>query len=594
MISLQLTKLHNAGSRCPRAAVMIASVIAASLAITPAARAQQTWTNGGGDGLWSNLSNWAGGTPGIYRDFGDAGVGSSTANAYLGPMWQLRVFNSTGTHAVNLASGTVFMNTFATLEIGKNATGAIQFSNGTFSVAQAGSSPLRLGRAESTTAANGTLIGTSSLVATMGFNGLSTVGYADSSANASATMNMADSDNGSLTFASLRAGYTQGTGVATSNMSFGDNWTFNIGSSGARGEMVFGSASSTGTANSSFTTGTGGSFTAYTNSLYVGTGATATSKTSIVDLSGINNGLIDHSGGNSSFSVGRGAGSGSLQLGSNWTMNVNTNHAAFIGYDGGTGSITGTNMTLSGSIPYLYVGTLDSGSVGGNGTLDMGGGSMGSGLVVSAYLRIGNGGNSTGTVKFGSGLVSMTATTDIGDGGTGGVEGLMELRGTQFTAGSSAVVNVNNSGRLNILVSDTSSGLILNRANSGALTIADTVAAGNGILATFVNNPTGYNFLGTAEDYDSIYWAVKWSGNQSSSLNSFLTAGKIGYNTAGLTGDLAGATPEVIYDADTNSTYYGIYVSAVPEPGAIALASCGMAIVGWSFAQRRRRAAKSA
>ena len=139
---------HKAGSRCMRWASIIAVVVSATFALAPAANAQQTWTNGGGDGLWSNLSNWAGGTPGIYRDFGDAGVGSSTANAYQGPMWQLRVFNSTGTHAVNLASGTVFMNTFATLEIGRNATGAIQFSNGTFSVAQAGSSPLRLGRAD--------------------------------------------------------------------------------------------------------------------------------------------------------------------------------------------------------------------------------------------------------------------------------------------------------------------------------------------------------------------------------------------------------------------------------------------------------------
>jgi hypothetical protein len=584
------TTLRNAGARLARFCLPAAVLLAANVVITPAAHAQ-TWTNGGGNGLWSNLSNWTA-TPGVYRYFDNTGVGASTANAYSNNFWGLFVTNSTGTHAININSGTLAFGTYSQIEIGNSATGAMQLSNGTFLAPQLNSQPLRLGRAN-TAAAAGTLIGTSSLTTTLGFTGLSTVGYADSTFNAAANLNMADSDNGSLTFASLRAAFTQSTGIATSNMSFGDNWTFNIGSSGARGEMVFGSASSTGTANSSFTTGTGGSFTAYTSSLYVGTGANTTSKTSIVDMSGINNGLIDHSGGNSSFSVGRGAGSGSLKLGSDWTMNVNTDHAVFIGYDGGTGSITGTNMTLSGSIPYLYVGTLDSGAVGGNGTLDMGGGSMGSGLVVSAYLRIGNGGNSTGTVKFGSGLVAVNGTTDIGDGGTTGVEGLLELRGTQFTGGAAAIVNVQNSGRLNILVSDTSSGLILTRANSAALTIADTLSNGNGILATFQNNPTGFNFLGTAESHDSIYWAIKWSGDQQSSLNSFISANKIGANTSGLTGDLAGATPEVIYDAGSNSTYYGIYVSAVPEPGTLALASCGMALAGWSVA-RRRRAAQAA
>ena len=579
---------HKAGSRCMRWASIIAVVVSATFALAPAANAQQTWTNGGGDGLWSNLSNWAGGTPGIYRDFGDTGVGSSTANAYQGPMWQLRVFNSTGTHAVNLASGTVFMNTFATLEIGRNATGAIQFSNGTFSVAQAGSSPLRLGRAESTTAANGTLIGTSSLVASMGFNGLSTVGYADSTANATATMNMADSDNGSLTFANIRAGYANSTGTALSTMSFGDNWAFNVGTSGARGEISLGYSVAAGTGSSSFTAGTGGSFTAYTNTLNIAAGSNTTSKTSTINLSGINGGLIDHSGGNGSFNIGRGVGSGSLAVGSNWTMTWNAT-AAYIGYDGGTGSVTGTNMTLQGAIPFLYVGTLDSGTVGGNGTLDMGGGSMGTGLTVSNWLRVGNGGNSTGTVKFGSGSVVSTAQTDIGDTGASGVEGLMELYGAQFTSGSTATFNVNNSGRLNILVSDTSSGLILNRANSGALTIADTVANGNGILATFQNNPTGYNFLGTSGD--PIYWAIKWAGNRTTDLNGFLTAGKIGANTAGLTGDLAGTSPEVIYDSTNDVTYYGIYVSAVPEPSTIALASCGLALAGWSLRRRARKAA---
>jgi hypothetical protein len=157
-----------------------------------------------------------------------------------------------------------------------------------------------------------------------------------------------------------------------------------------------------------------------------------------------------------------------------------------------------------------------------------------------------------------------------------------------FTAGTSAIVNVNNSGRLNILVSDTSSGLILDRAATAALTIADTVANGNGILATFQNNPTGgYNFLGTSGD--PIYWAIKWAGNRTTDLNGFLTAGKIAANTAGLTGGLAGATPQVIYDG--TDTYYGIYVSAVPEPSTIALASCGLALAGWSLRRRARKAA---
>lgn len=568
-----------------RVPVLTGLVLASCLALAPAVQAQQTWTNGGGDGLWSNLSNWAGGTPGIYRFFNDTGVGASTANAYRGPIWWLQATNSTGTHAVNLSSGTLTMQN-TQIEIGLNATGAMQFSNGTFSGAQAGSQPLRLGRAQSA-AANGTLIGTSSLVASMGFNGLSTVGYADSTFNGSATLDMADSDGGSLTFANLRAGYANTTGVATSTMSFGDNWTFNVGTSGARAELSAGYAASTGTAGSSFTAGSGGNFTAYTNTLNIGSGANTTTKSSTVNLSGINGGTLDHSGGNGSFNVGRGAGSGSLVVGSGWTMNWNV-AAAYIGYDGGTGSITGTNMILSGSIPYLYVGVKDSAGTGGYGTLDMGGGSMGSGLTISTSFRIGSTGDSTGTVKFGSGLVAMNGTADVGDGGASGVEGLLELRGTQFTAGASAVVNVQNSGRLNILVSNTSSGLILDRANSGALTIADTVTNGNGILATFLNNPTGFSYPGTAGQHDSIYWAIKWAGDQSSTLTSLISADKVEWDVSGLTGGLAGATPEVIYDAGTNATYLGIYVSAVPEPGTLALAAGGAVVAGWSMIRRRR------
>jgi hypothetical protein len=583
------TKLRNAGSRFPRVCLPAAVLLAVSVVITPAAHAQ-TWTNGGGDGLWSNLSNWTS-TPGVYRYFDNTGVGPSTANAYSNNFWALYVTNSTGTHAININSGTLAFGSFSQIEIGSNATGAMQLSNGTFLAPQAGSQPLRLGRANSAAAA-GTLIGTSSLTTTLGFTGLSTVGYADSTFNAAANLNMADSDNGSLTFASLRAGYANTTGVASSTMSFGDNWTFNIGTSGARAEMSLGYATSTGSASSSFTAGTGGNFTAYTNTLNIGAGSNTTTKTSTVNLSGINGGLIDHSGGNGSFNIGRGAGSGSLAVGSGWTMNWNIT-AAYIGYDGGTGSVTGTNMILQGAIPYLYVGTRDSAGTGGYGTLDMGGGSMGTGLTVSTWLRVGNGGDSTGTVKFGSGSVTSSAQTDIGDATTTGVEGLMELNRTMFTSGSTATFNVNNSGRLNILVSDTSSGLILTRANSAALTIADTLANGNGILATFQNNPTGYSYLGTAESHDSIYWAIKWAGDQQSSLNSFISANKIGANTSGLTGGLAGATPAVIYDAGSNSTYYGMYVSAVPEPGTLALASCGIALAGWSVA-RRRRASRAA
>lgn len=568
-----------------RRLVSVFTCLVVASCLTPAAHAQQTWTNAGGDGLWSNLSNWSGGTPGIYRFFDDTGVGASTANAYRGPIWWLKATNSTGTHAVDLSSATLTMEN-TQIEIGQNATGAMQFSNGIFSAAQAGSQPLRLGRAQSA-AASGTFNGTSTLTASLGFNGLSTVGYADSTFNGSATMDMGDSDNGSLTFANIRAGYANTTGTASSTMSFGDNWAFNIGTSATRAELSLGYAAGAGTGSSSFTAGNGGSFTAYTSTLNLGGGSNTTSKTSTVDVSGIDGGLIDHSGGNGSFNIGRGAGSGSLAVGSGWTMNWNAT-AAYIGYDGGTGSVTGTNMILQGAIPFLYVGVRDSAGAGGFGTLDMGGGSMGTGLTISTALRVGSTGTSTGTVKFGSGLVAMNGTADIGDGDTSGVEGLMELRGTLFTAGTSAAVNVQNSGRLNILVSGTSSGLILDRANTAALTIADTVAAGNGILATFQTNPTGFNFPGTAQSHDSVYWAVKWAGDQSSALSTFVSQGKIGWDTSGLTGGLAGVTPQVFYDSDDNATYLGMYVSAVPEPGMLALAIGGLAVAGGVVRRRRR------
>lgn len=579
--------LHLAVSPWPRGLHALAVVAVCGLGLTGPAYGQfgqSTWTNGTGNGLWSDAGNWDI-TPNAYRFFTNVGVGPSTANANRS-FWWLNVSNSTGLHAVDIAGGTIQLSN-TQIEVGNSNTGAIQFSNGTFSGPQAGSQPLRLGRAQ-TAAASGTFNGTSTLTASMGFTGLSTIGYADSSFNASATMDMGASDNGSLTFASVRAGYANTTGTASSTMSFGDNWAFNVGTSSSRAEMSLGYATSTGTGSSSLTAGNGGSFTAYTNTLNLGAGSNTTTKTSTVNLSGIDGGLIDHTGGNGSFNIGRGAGSGSLAVGSGWTMNWNAT-AAYIGYDGGTGSVTGTNMILQGAIPFLYVGVRDSAGAGGFGTLDMGGGSMGTGLTISTALRIGSTGTSTGTVKFGSGLVAMNGTADVGDGGTSGVEGLMELRGTQFTAGTSAVVNVNNSGRLDILVNGTSAGLILDRANSAALTIADTVAAGNGILATFQTNPTGFNFPGTAQSHDSVYWAIKWAGDQSSTLNTFVSQGKIGWNTSGLTGGLAGATPQVFYDSDDNATYLGMYVAAVPEPSVLALVGAGAAVAGGVLLRRGRR-----
>ncbi len=551
--------------------------VACGLGLNASAVAQ-TWTNGASTGLWSNNANWST-TPGVNRTFDDTAVGSSTADGNRTGLWALNVSNTTSTHAVDLAAGTLSFSGFPELNIGLSTRGAIEFSNGSISMATSGSQPMEIGRAQ-TAAADGTMNGTGTLQATLAARNLSVIGYADGAFNAAGAIGMASSDNGSLTMGSLRAGYANTTGTASSTMSFGDNWAFSFGTSATRAELSLGYAAGAGTGSSSFTAGTGGSFTAYTSTLNLAAGSNTTSKTSTVDLSGIDGGLIDHSGGNGSFNIGRGAGSGSLAVGSGWTMNWNVT-AAYIGDSGGTGSVTGTNMTLQGAIPYLYVGNS------GYGTLDMGGGSMGTGLTISTELRVGFTGDSTGAVKFGSGLVAMNGTTNIGDGGAGGLEGLLELRGTMFTAGTSAIVNVNNSGRLNILVSDASSGLILDRAATAALTIADTVANGNGILATFQNNPTGYNFLGTSGD--PIYWAIKWAGNRTTDLNGFLTAGKIAANTAGLTGGLAGATPQVIYDG--TDTYYGVYVSAVPEPSTIALASCGLALAGWSL---RRRACKAA
>jgi hypothetical protein len=570
--------------RFARRLAIVAASLAILIAIGPIAPAQ-TWTNGAGTGLWSNNANWSA-TPGINRTFNDTAVGSSTADGNRTGLSALNVSNSSSTHAVNLAAGTLSFSGFPELNIGLSARGSIEFSNGSISMATSGAQPMEIGRAV-TAAADGTMAGTSTLQATLAAGGLSLIGHADGAFGATGVLDMANSNNGSLTLGSLRAGWANSSGPASATMSFGNNWAFTIGTAGARSDFNLGYASA-GTGSGSFTTGTGGSFTAYTSTLNIGAGSNTTSKTSTMNLSGINNGLIDHSGGNGSFNIGRGAGSGSLAVGSGWTMNWNVT-AAYIGYDGGTGSVTGTNMTLSGSIPYLYVGTRDSAGTGGYGTLDMGGGSMGSGLVVSTSLRIGNGGDSTGTVKFGSGLVSSIAQTDIGDTTASGVEGLMELRGTQFTSGSSAAFNVNNSGRLNIYVSNTSSGLILTRGNSAALTIADTVANGNGIFATFLNNPTGYDYLGTAGD--PIYWAMKWSGDQTASLNSLISAGKIGWDASGLTAGLAGQTPQSFYDAGTDSTYLGYYVTAVPEPGSFALAACGMALAGWSIARRRARAA---
>jgi hypothetical protein len=566
----------------------IAVAVCALGATAPAASAS-TWTNGGGDGLWSNSLNWNGSASSVYRHFTDTAVGASTANANRSA-WVFYVTNASGTHAVNIASGTISLNTFAGLEIGNSGTGAIEFSNGTFSVAQPGSSQLRLGYANAASA-NGTLIGTSSLVANMGFRNLSTVGYSENANTASAKLDMGASDNGSLTFAALRAGWANGTGAASSDMSFGDNWTFNVGTSGTRGELALGYVVSTGSASSSFTAGTGGSFTAYANSFHAGGGNNVTTtRNSTVDLSGMDGGLIDvSSASNRQFNIGRGAGTSSVDLGSNWTVNVALNHTMLIGTDGGTGSLVGNNLTLSGSAGFLYVGAHDESTATGAGLLDMGGGSFGTGLTVGS-IRVGFGGSSSGTARLGSGTFAFTGSADIGDAGASGVEGLVELDGTDWTGGASAVVNVNNSGRLNIFVNGTSSGLILNRAASAALTIADTVANGNGILATFQSNPTGYDYLGTAGD--PIYWAIKWAGDQQTSLQSFVTAGKIAYDTSSLTGGLASATPQVIYDSVANETYYGIYVSAVPEPGSLALAAGGLAIAGWSL--RRRRSCRAA
>jgi hypothetical protein len=557
--------------------------VACGLGLNASAVAQ-TWTNGASTGLWSNSANWSA-TPGINRTFDDTAVGSSTADGNRTGLWALNVSNTTGTHQVNLDAGTLSFSGFPELNIGLSTRGSIEFSNGSITMATSGAQSMEIGRAVSA-AADGTMAGTSTVQATLAAGGLSLIGHADGSFNATGVLDMANSNNGSLTLASLRAGWANSSGAASATMSFGNNWAFAIGSAGTRSDFNLGYASA-GTGSGSFTAGTGGSFTAYASTFNVGSGGNVTTtRTGTMNLSGINGGLIDSSvASNRSFNIGRGVGSGSVSLGSNWTVNVNLAHTMLIGVDGGTGSLTGNNLTLQGSAGFLFLGSHDQATTTGTGTLDMGGGSFGTGFTVGT-VRVGFGGSSTGTAKLGTGTFSLTGTADIGDAGASGVEGLVELDGTMFTAGTSAVVNVNNSGRLNILVSDASSGLILTRAAPAALTIADTVANGNGILATFQNNPTGYNFLGTSGD--PIYWAIKWAGDRTTDLNGFLTAGRIAANTSGLTGGLAGATPQVIYNG--TDTYYGIYVSAVPEPSTIALASCGLALAGWSLRRRARKA----
>jgi hypothetical protein len=148
-----------------------------------------------------------------------------------------------------------------------------------------------------------------------------------------------------------------------------------------------------------------------------------------------------------------------------------------------------------------------------------------------------------GKVSLPPGVVT-NGTTSVGSDGTGS----LTLRGTRYAVTNS--VHVYGSGRINVTVTNASTGLDIIPSTAGAL----TVDSGGLIDITFEQDPPP----------GGLTWGLRWLGNHVSALQTLESQGRLSWSTnAGVT-----VVAALFYDSSAGYTYIGLNDS--DDPMAVA------------------------
>lgn len=314
-----------------------------------------------------------------------------------------------------------------------------------------------------------------------------------------------------------------------------------------------------------------------------------------INFDAVSAGVLQVGGGTDAIIIGgRLAGSsgssvvtGTVTLGSNWTSTNFGSEASradvYIGVRRGNGSATGSFTQKGGSFTAYanamgigYTSNTDTATT--TGTLNLTG--VTSLLIDTNTLSIGTT-KGTGTVTLPGGTVRVNTTAAIGTG----VSGSLSLDKTVFNVGTSLTLGA--VGKINATIGATSAGIVLQNATASALSIASTTTSGRGLQITFAEglDASAYQ-AGSAADHDSILYGLKWEGaDRTAELNTLLSANKLAWNDDALEAAFGANPVSIFYDATSNSTYVGAYVTAVPEPATMLLLGSGAALL----AVRRRR-----
>jgi hypothetical protein len=207
--------------------------------------------------------------------------------------------------------------------------------------------------------------------------------------------------------------------------------------------------------------------------------------------------------------------------------------------------------------------------------------------------HIGVGRNATGSMILPSGAAFTTSSTvTIGDdnaGNNAGGTGAVTLNGANLTLTSAAsILTIGVSGSLLNNISDTSSGVTIDRNNSGAFSIASFLTGGAGMTLNF-DDP---NFIPTASN---PYWGFRWQGNFVSTLTSYVNEpgsaftsgdGRIDVNIVGGSNlQWSDFNIGTYVDGSTTYTYIGFtdfeVPLAVPEPSTVFLLLVGGGWLWW-------------
>ena len=408
---------------------------------------------------------------------------------------------------------------------------------------------------------------------------------------------------------------SQGRGRSAS-LTINPNVTMQVGASpAARGEISLIESTSTSHAANTATVTPGSTFNGYLTNLYVGGEITdlngdANQSTATLNLSNVTSGVVDVS---QNFLVGDGhAMSGTMTISDHVDVKIGVNNAnratlrvASLG--GKKESFTPSTLTFGAGSLQAYLSELsvahvtristyaNSDNYSGTGTLDAS--NISSGFIdVAGAVRVGTvvtgdrtnaatgvllpndpnyAPNAIGTLRLGAIDVS-SFSLQVGDednrilrnavaGNIG--RGTLELGGTRFEVRDSVIVDgfdTANRGLVTIEVEGQASGLIL---GSGA-----TLAVGEGLI--------DITFLAPEEEFGGDFFGLSWEGNHEAELIGL--GSKLTWDDSALTG--AGFDAVSVYFRN-GTTFVGLYIPPIPEPGTGLLLGMGMLLL----MKRRRR-----